>query len=287
MAKYREKIEDRSVWITATPTQAALTLPFYITEAGHFYSEADYEVDRTTHDSYLFIYTLKGCGEVFSDNCQATLPPGFAVVIDCQKSHRYASRSDTWEFLWMHIKGGGARTIFDMLYPNSVFAINVENPEEFTAKIDQLIYKAAENDMLNAVESSVMLHDVFYTLISGSIKTEQKKSCGRYSEYVERAASLIHQKYSEPISIDAILSEIPLSKYHFIRVFKRIMGTTPYSYLTNHRINNAKFLLRSSDMLVSEIAEKCGFSDTSNFIEHFKKHTGQKPVEYRRYFSEA
>ena len=81
-----------------------------------------------------------------------------------------------------------------------------------------------------------------------------------------------------------MIADIPLSKYHFIRVFKRIMGTTPYNYLTNYRINNAKILLKTTDLSVYEIAERCGFSDTSNFIVQFKKHTGQKPLEYRRYF---
>lgn len=44
MSKYEEKITDNSLWYTATPTPLTLTLPFYITEAGHFRAEADYKV---------------------------------------------------------------------------------------------------------------------------------------------------------------------------------------------------------------------------------------------------
>ena len=59
MSKYEEKITDNSLWYTATPTPLTLTLPFYITEAGHFRAEADYKVERDEHDSYLLLYTIK------------------------------------------------------------------------------------------------------------------------------------------------------------------------------------------------------------------------------------
>ena len=286
MGKYNERIADKSVWLTATPTPATLALPFYITEAGHFYAESDYEVKREQHDSYLFIYTQKGCGTVQSDNSSVELPVGSAVIIDCHKNHRYASYGGAWEFLWIHIKGNAAKTFFDMLYPNGIFEINISEPERLAEKSEELIYKIRENDMLNTIHLSAGLHDLFNTLIEDSLKNAREKSRGRYSEYAERAVELIRLRYSEIITIDDIIADIPMSKHHFIRVFKRIMGTTPYNYLTNHRINSAKIFLRTTDMSVSEIADKSGFSDKSNFITQFKKHTEQKPLEYRRYFAE-
>lgn len=95
----------------------------------------------------------------------------------------------------------------------------------------------------------------------------------------------IESNYSKPITVDDMIKNIHVSKYHFIRRFRRAMGITPYSYLTNYRINMSKMLLRSTDQTVAKIAESCGFPDTSNFIEHFKKHTGEKPLQYRRDFS--
>ena len=284
MGKYSENIEDKSIWLTATPTPAVLTLPFYITEAGHFYAQSDYDVNREEHDSYLFIYTQNGCGTITSGDNTVDVPIGSAVVIDCHKSHSYASSNGAWEFLWIHIKGGGVKAFFDMLYPNGIFAVNITKPEALSEKTEEIMYGIRENDMLNALRLSAGLHELFNILIADSLKTEQEKSRGRYSEFVEQVTELIHKNYSEVITMDDIIAKVPLSKYHFIRVFKRIMGTTPYNYLTNYRINSAKIFLRTTEMSVSEIACKCGFSDTSNFIVQFKKHTGQKPLEYRRYF---
>lgn len=284
MGKYNENISDKSVWLTATPTQAALSLPFYITEAGHFYAEPDYEVSREMHDSYLLIYTQNGCGTITSGAASFDLPIGRAAVINCHKSHSYFSNGGAWEFLWMHIKGSSVNTFFDMLYPNGVFAVNITKPEKLTEIVRELMYKIHENDILNTIRLSAELHEVFNILISDSLKNEHEKGRGHYLEYVEHVINLIHQNYSQALTIEDIIDGIPISKYHFIRIFKRIMGITPYSYLTNYRINSAKILLRTTDMSVSEIAEKCGFSDTSNFIVQFKKNTDQKPLQYRKYF---
>ena len=81
MSKYEEKITDNSLWYTATPTPLTLTLPFYITEAGHFRAEADYKVERDEHDSYLLLYTIKGSGTVVSDKVSLAALPHNAVMI--------------------------------------------------------------------------------------------------------------------------------------------------------------------------------------------------------------
>ena len=75
MSKYEEKITDNSLWYTATPTPLTLTLPFYITEAGHFRAEADYKVERDEHDSYLLLYTIRqryGCERQSFFDCSSS-----------------------------------------------------------------------------------------------------------------------------------------------------------------------------------------------------------------------
>ena len=52
-----------------------------------------------------------------------------------------------------------------------------------------------------------------------------------------------------------------MSKSYFLRLFRRYMGTTPYNYLVNFRITQAKELLVLTDHSVSEIAQKVGFGE--------------------------
>ena len=61
-----------------------------------------------------------------------------------------------------------------------------------------------------------------------------------------------------------------------------VYGTTPYNYLVNFRITQAKELLVLTDHSVSEIAQEVGFGDASNFSTRFAKATGQSPLQYRK-----
>ena len=56
---------------------------------------------------------------------------------------------------------------------------------------------------------------------------------------------------------------------------------TPHKYLITTRMSNAKFLLKTSQMSVKEIAIRSGFSDESGFCTAFKKQEGMTPNEYR------
>ena len=72
-----------------------------------------------------------------------------------------------------------------------------------------------------------------------------------------------------------------LSRYHFLRAFRRETGVTPHAYLTGRRIAAAKALL-AGDQPLSEVALACGFYDQSHFSRSFKGCTGLTPGQYRR-----
>lgn len=284
MRKYEENILDHSVWITATPTELSKTLPFYITEAGHFAAEKEYEVRREKHDSFLMIYTVKGQGDLAAGDTQIQLRQENAVIIDCHFPHRYGTQTDNWEFLWIHFDGICAGAMFDIIYPSdTISAIPISNPYEFEFQMKELIKKADRNNITGQTDISLGLHSLLNTVCSSALKgILGLKSPG---SDIERVLEFIKYHYAEPITIEDMRKDIHISRYHFIRLFRRITGVTPYQYLTNYRINISKTLLRSTDKTVAEIAENSGFLDTSNFIVQFKKHTGQKPLQYRRDFS--
>lgn len=285
MSKYEEKISDNSQWFTATPSTLTLTLPFYIIEAGHFHAENDYVVERTTHDSFLCLFTLKGVGTVVTENKSIELSPNNAIIIDCHKYHKYYSNNNDWEFIWIHFKGVCASSMFDILYPNEINAISMKNNFNFETTLFDIIHKTSKNDVLNSTAISSNIHIMLNILISSTLENEQKNQKRTLTNDIKSALDFIQSNYTESISIDDMIENIHISKYHFIRLFRRIMGVTPYNYLTNYRINMSKMLLRTTNKPIAEIAEKCGFMDTSNFITQFKKNTNQKPTQYRRDFS--
>lgn len=285
MGKYTEKIKDSSVWVTATPASAVQALPFFVTEAGHFIAERDYMVKRETHESYLLIYTLRGSGLVSSNGAEFELSEGSAVALNCRMPHMYKSIENEWEFIWIHFNGACAGAVLEIAFAGAPAATEIQNTSDFTARAKALIAALSENDIITSLRLSSMMHTLINIMAQSSLVSARGGIRREYSSEIDNAAEYIRRCYADQISIDDIMSGIHISKYHFIRLFSRKMGSTPYSYLTNYRINESKTMLRTTDKTVAEISELCGFTDTSNFISQFKRHTGQTPLQYRRDFT--
>lgn len=91
----------------------------------------------------------------------------------------------------------------------------------------------------------------------------------------------IDANYSEPLTVDALASIAGLSRFHFSRLFKELTGRTLSEYILAFRLNRADYLLRHSELTVTEIAAATGFSDIYYFSRTFKKHRNVAPSVLR------
>ena len=124
------------------------------------------------------------------------------------------------------------------------------------------------------------------THLGGNIRfqlSQHRAGCGQLGEQgFRQAAETLRKNYQKELSLADLLAEAHMSKSYFLRLFRRYIGTTPYNYLVNFRITQAKELLVLTDHSVSEIAQEVGFGDASNFSTRFAKATGQSPLKYRK-----
>lgn len=93
------------------------------------------------------------------------------------------------------------------------------------------------------------------------------------------AKKFIDKNYSNEISLDDIAGAAFISKFHFLRLYKKYYGKTPYQYLTEVRIIKAKELLKAGHS-VSETCYLLGFNSLSSFSILFKKLGGSSPSDF-------
>lgn len=74
---------------------------------------------------------------------------------------------------------------------------------------------------------------------------------------------------------------LDMSPFHFSRLFKQSIGTSPHQYLSQQRIERAKQLLKNSDRLIIDIALECGFNSHSHLSKQFRQNMGMTPKAYR------
>lgn len=96
-----------------------------------------------------------------------------------------------------------------------------------------------------------------------------------------RARAFIDAHYDQRIDLDAIAGAACLSRYHFLRSFRRAFDITPHQYLTRKRIDRAKELLQTSDLSVTEVCLEVGFHSLGSFSSLFQRHVGHAPGRYR------
>lgn len=99
---------------------------------------------------------------------------------------------------------------------------------------------------------------------------------------VEEAAAYIETHYSEGVSIAQVAGLSNYSQRHFIRLFSAAYGKTPQQYLIDTRIRHSCALLKRTNLSVTEIAIRCGFSDANYFSRIFRRVTGFTPNSYRK-----
>jgi AraC-like DNA-binding protein len=99
---------------------------------------------------------------------------------------------------------------------------------------------------------------------------------------VKKAIEYIADNYQNSLSLSEIAKVTHYSPYHFLRLFKRHTGVTPFEYLQSVKIEKAKDLLKKTDCTMSQICDLCAFSSLSHFSRVFREKTGVSPSEYRR-----
>lgn len=86
----------------------------------------------------------------------------------------------------------------------------------------------------------------------------------------------------DDIDIKQMAAKVSMPVRTFTRRFRQALGLTPNQYLQDLRIENARDLLKTTDLSVQDISEHVGYKDTAYFSRVFKTRVGLSPTEYKK-----
>lgn len=138
-----------------------------------------------------------------------------------------------------------------------------------------------ENHYGYELDVYIEMMKIWRNLILNRNTSEEHHSTIFQHKEIKEILAFIQDHYSEHISLDDIASHVHASKSWCCRIFKQALHCTILEYLTEIRIKKSMALLLSTDLSVTEIAYKNGFSDTSYFIKKFNEAVHMTPHVYR------
>lgn len=98
-----------------------------------------------------------------------------------------------------------------------------------------------------------------------------------------RSLDIIEEKILERLTVENLADSIHFSKYHYQRMFRKIVGDSVMSYVTKRKLSLAGRELLETDATVIEVALKYGYDSHEGFTRSFKAYMGVSPAEYRKY----
>jgi len=134
----------------------------------------------------------------------------------------------------------------------------------------------------SAIQNPAVFSSKLESILVFALEYRDSKITGRYQDVILKAKKYIADNYADQnTTLTRVADVVALSPNHFSTIFSQECNTTFIEYLTDIRIENAKRLLRDTDMKGYDIAYECGFSDPHYFSYIFKKNTGLSPREYK------
>jgi AraC family transcriptional regulator len=99
---------------------------------------------------------------------------------------------------------------------------------------------------------------------------------------MQRITDYILAHLNEKLSLETLAQQVGFSAYHFTYLFRQTTGKTPHQFVLDKRLEQARQLLKATDLPLSQVALDVGFQNQSHFTQAFKSRLGVTPRQYRR-----
>ena len=252
----------------------------YLTDIGYFpKAEHHYRERKEGVDQYIFFYCTEGKGIISVDNKEYILQKNEAFCIPRNKGHfYYACDENPWSILWVHIKGEDTK--YFPLDECRIIHFSTEASINRMFFLFDLLFRVLDVSYYS-LGNFIYISQVLNLIMGETYCREKPKSVSSENRQVTYIVRFMYKNLDKNLTLKQILDEFKCSKSHLNDIFHKATQHSPMDFYINLKVQEACKLLRSTDLLIYEVAERLGYKDQYYFSRTFKKITGMSPSDYR------
>lgn len=262
-----------------------LSAGLYPKAMGYYCAAKGHQMVRETHDDYLMIYCLSGRGRFSVGGEMRLMGEGDLLIVPAGLAHRYSADSaDPWSIYWIHFDGGDAADfcahtalaqhpegyLFHHLGVHAQLIADFEAMMETRHSVQDLVTHIYAASQTRQILSHIAL------LKPASVLRNRRESIE-----LEPVHALMRSHLHETLNLELLAAAANLSKYHFIKRYRDLTGTTPINRFIQLKMERACHLLDTTDKEIKEVAFAVGYDDAYYFSRLFRKQLGLSPSQYR------
>jgi len=250
----------------------------------------------------LFIYALKHGSNIETDGKIYTMQRGDVLIIKPGTMYRflpseeknsyilidfdYTSRHKNVRFLNLCDREDSfnKEKIIEDIAINNVAPLNfnvyIKGAQLFEDKLIEVVNEIVNHSSYSSIKSDALMMAVLADVVR-ALKLDSSDYAGN-EKIIEEIIKYVDEHSCENLTNSTIGKMFALHPNYVNALVKERTGYTLHNYLLTRRLSRAIELLDTTAMPVYEVSEKCGFSESKNFIRYFKKAIGITPHQYRK-----
>ncbi len=254
---------------------------------GYYQRAEGHRMERKEHDDHLLIYCLEGGGMVTTEGRRNRVKPGDMLLIPKGTAHAYTTYTkNPWTIYWIHFDGEDSTAFVQHIQQQrrgdrtgTVFSLGVH--ARLASEMGALLDSRQASYNLNAfIHCANHLRQILSHIAQLMPLARHQQSADSLD--LEAVHSMMQSRIHEQLDLETLADTVNLSKYHFVKRYKELTGTTPINHFIHLKIERACYLLDLSQKNISEIAFALGYEDAYYFSRIFKKTMGISPSQYRQ-----
>lgn len=256
------------------------SLPFYVVGIG--VNQWQYHVIRSKGYKHpQILYCTKGEGELIINDKIYNILPFTSFYIPALVPHEYYSLGNIWDTHWITFDGFAVNDTLKSFNLTNANVFHLKDHKNLDIHFKRLYNMSKSNKDYNGFYMSGLLYE-FLIEYNRTLNHKAVIYSITSNEVLKSVINYIDMHYREQITLKDLCKVHNVSPQHLCRLFQKYLNMRPIEYINHTRIEEAKILLHTSDLNISEIAKKSGFQNPNYFSLLFKRHENMTPGEYRR-----